>query len=60
MYISESSWFTRKSAFLSATAGIIFLVVAIFDKGWNWRGILSLSAGALWLMIAFRQFRKAG
>jgi hypothetical protein len=49
----------RKQAFLSATAGIIFLVVAIFGRGWDWRGILSLSAGVLWLIISVQQFRKA-
>ena len=59
MAASENSWFTHKSAFLSATAGIIFLLVAIFAAGWNWRGILAFVAGALWLIIAYRQFNKA-
>ena len=49
----------RKQAFLSATAGILFLVVAIFGRNWDWRGILALVAGVLWLAIAFRQLRKA-
>jgi Ca2+/Na+ antiporter len=49
----------RRQAFLSATAGIIFLVVAIFGRDWDWRGILSLSAGVLWLIISVQQFRKA-
>lgn len=55
----KSSWFTRKSAFLSATAGVIFLLVGVFDKGWDWRGVLSFSAGVLWLIIAYQQFKKA-
>jgi hypothetical protein len=49
----------RKYAFLSATAGILFLVVAIFGRGWDWRGVLSFSAGVLWLIISVQQFRKA-
>ncbi len=49
----------RKQAFLSATAGIIFLAVAIFGRSWDWRGILSLVAGVLWLAISVQQFRKA-
>jgi hypothetical protein len=49
----------RKQAFLSAVAGIIFLIVAIFGRDWDWRGILSFSAGVLWLIIGFQQFRKA-
>jgi hypothetical protein len=49
----------RKYAFLSATAGILFLVVAIFGREWDWRGFLSFFAGVLWLIIAVREFRKA-
>jgi hypothetical protein len=49
----------RKQAFLSAIAGIIFLIVAFFGRDWDWRGILSFSAGVLWLIISVRQFRKA-
>jgi hypothetical protein len=49
----------RRQAFLSATAGILFLVVAIFGRSWDWRGVLSFSAGVLWLIISVQQFRKA-
>jgi hypothetical protein len=49
----------RKKAFLSLTAGLLFLVVAIFGRGWDWRGLLSFLAGVLWLIIAVREFRKA-
>lgn len=59
MTASKNSWFTHKSAFLSATAGILFLLVAIFAADWNWRSILAFVAGALWLVNAYRQFNKA-
>jgi type IV secretory pathway VirB2 component (pilin) len=49
----------RKYAFLSAAAGIIFLAVAIFGGNGDWRGILSFSAGVLWLLVSVQQFRKA-
>jgi len=49
----------RKQAFLSATAGIIFLVVAIFGRSWDWRGILALVSGVLWLIIGAQQFRRS-
>ena len=49
----------RKYALLSGIAGAIFLVVAIFGRGWDWRGLLSFSAGVLWLLISILQFRKA-
>jgi len=49
----------RKQAFLSATAGIIFLVVAIFGRSRDWRGILALVSGVLWLIIGAQQFRRS-
>lgn len=53
------NWFTRKSAFLSFTAATLFLLVAIFNQGWNWRGMLLLSAGILWLVIGYRQVKNS-
>ena len=49
----------RKFAFLNVTAGLIFLAVAIFEKCWNWHGILSFIADVLFLIIGVREFKKA-
>jgi len=57
MFVNNRSWFTRRNALLSAVVGIIFLLVAVFARGWNWRGLLSGLAGILWLIIAYRQFK---
>jgi len=48
----------RRPAFLSATAGILFLLVGLFGNGWDWRRILTLVAGVLWLAISARQFKR--
>jgi cell division protein FtsW (lipid II flippase) len=49
----------RKQAVWSAIAGILFLVVAIFGRSWDWRGVLSVVTGVLWLLVSVQQFRKA-
>ena len=49
----------RKHALLSATAGVIFVAVAVFGKDWDWRGLLSFIAGVIYLIISVQQFRKA-
>ena len=51
MQASENSWFMRKCALPSAMAGVIFLLVGLFDKGSSWRGILPFSPSVLWLII---------
>lgn len=44
----------------SAIAGVLFLVVAIFDRRpWDWRRDLSLLAGILNIIISVREFRRA-
>ncbi len=49
----------RKQAILSAAAGTIFLVVALLVRDWDWRSILALIAGVLFLIISIQQFIKA-
>jgi hypothetical protein len=47
-----------RPAFLSATAGLLFLLVGLFGSGWDWRRILTLVAGVLWLAISVRQLEQ--
>ena len=49
----------RKFAFLSATAGILFLIVAVFGRDWGWRGVMAFVSGILYLLIGAQQLRKA-
>jgi hypothetical protein len=50
----------RTQAFLSALAGVLFLVVAIFGReNWDWRSVLALIAGVSYIIISIQQFRIA-
>lgn len=42
---------------MAAIAGAVFLIVG-FGKGWDWRGIVSMAAGVLWLAVAVQHSRK--
>ena len=59
MSSTQTSSMHRKHALLSATAGVIFVAVAVFGKDWDWRGLLSFIAGVIYLIISVQQFRKA-
>ena len=48
----------RTFAFLSATAGILFLIVAVFGRDWDWRGVMSFVTGIVYLLISAQQLRK--
>ena len=43
---------------MAAIAGAAFLIVG-FGKAWDWRGIVSMAAGVLWLAVAVQHLRKA-
>jgi hypothetical protein len=47
----------RRFALMAAIAGAVFLIVG-FGKGWDWRGIVSMAAGVLWLAVAVQHSRK--
>jgi hypothetical protein len=48
----------RRFALMAAITGAVFLIVG-FGKGWDWRGIVSMAAGALWLAVGVQHLRKA-
>ena len=59
MHSNDTASNHRKFALLSATAGILFLIVAALGRDWDWRGGLALVSGILYLRIGAQQLRKA-
>jgi hypothetical protein len=47
----------RRFALMAAIAGAVFLIVG-FGKAWDWRGIVSMAAGVLWLAVGVQHLRK--
>jgi uncharacterized membrane protein len=43
---------------MAAVVGIVFLIVGFARLG-DWRGIVSIVGGVLWLLIALQHLRKA-
>jgi hypothetical protein len=49
----------RKRGILTAGAGVAFLIAAVVQNDWGFRGILMIFAAGLWLFISALNFQKA-
>jgi cell division protein FtsW (lipid II flippase) len=59
MSTKDNASLYRRQAIWSAIAGVLFLIVAIFNKQEDWRRIMSLVAGIAMVALSFRNYKKA-